>query len=467
MKKISLIFFLVFSFNLQAMDPFISDLEKKELPDFDPPEVLVSNLENKIKFYYLQNESFPVFEMTVMLPLGRIHDSDDKQNLSDILVSGMVTGGTTSKSPEKVDQLIERNALSLDYDVNDEYSLISIKSLAKNQELALDLIFDILRNPLFDEKRIELIKKRKISGISRRNEKPMSIAVREWKQLLFGEKSIWARTFTEEDINNIDIDDLKALHKKIFNPAQIMIGVTTKDSEKEIVQKIEKRTEDWISQEVFHSDPKLVSSYIKPSVNIIHKPSNQSAIILGHFGGKRFDEDKFETILANFILGGSTFGARLGTRIRTTLGLAYSVYSSFGFGTDTSYFAILSSTKTSSTTQVIKEVTKIIDDLRKEHPITKEELEFSKKTLLGQLIFEYDNLHQIVVKNMYYDYFGYPPNYLKIYQREIKEVTLEEVNQAVKNNFKPDKFIILVVGDKNKINLSEIGKVRELPLDNN
>ena len=65
-----------------------------------------------------------------------------------------------------------------------------------------------------------------------------------------------------------------------------------------------------------------------------------------------------------------------------------------------------------------------------------------------------------------YNYHGYPPNYLQVYQRELAKVTLKDVKSTLKKYFFPNQLKTMIVGDKTKIqNIEKLGEVANRPLD--
>lgn len=474
--KNKLIFGLLFLFLSVCLYPSkffahnleIEKLENKPFPEFHPPQILEEVLSEGTKVYFIRNQSLPIFELSVLFPFGSNSDLDHQRGLIRLLMQMITTGGSQSHSPDQIDEILESIAASISFDVYQEYSEIKIQSLQKDRDLVLDIFFELLSKPRFDKDRFDLTKKKYIASIKKRNENSMNIARREFKQQLYGEDSVWARNFREEDILAITEEHLKKLHSQIMSVDQMKIAISAKEDFEPLKKKIQTKLKLFPSSKnpLKISIPKVHFNPL-PEVHVINKDGNQSAVIIGHLGGQRFQKDKFATILANFVLGGSTFGSRLGTRIRTTLGLAYSIYSQYGFETDYGIFAVMASTKTESTEKLISEVTRTIKEMQTTHPIKKEELEFAKQTLLNQIIFQYDSSFKIVNQERYYDFFGYPKGYLEIFQKEIKAVSLEEVNQAMKKNFYPDKLQIMAVGNVSDFDLSKIGKVKTLELDNN
>jgi len=73
-------------------------------------------------------------------------------------------------------------------------------------------------------------------------------------------------------------------------------------------------------------------------------------------------------------------------------------------------------------------------------------VDFSKKTILNQLIFSFDNPYKIVSRAARFHFYGYPEDYLHIYRDNIEKITVEDVKRVSKEYLHPDGLTTVVVG---------------------
>lgn len=173
--------------------------------------------------------------------------------------------------------------------------------------------------------------------------------------------------------------------------------------------------------------------------------------MLGHFGDKRFNPDKYALLLLNDILGGEALVSRLGKRVRSTLGLAYGIYSRFGLETDYGVFSIMAQTQAKNTRRVLEESRKILAEIRRPDSITPAELEFYKQSLLNSLYSEYEPRYNFAKDEARFAYFGYPPNYLEQFRQNIEQVTLDDIRRVAEKYLNPEALQVLVVGNPKEI----------------
>ncbi|OVE82047.1 hypothetical protein BVY03_02005 [bacterium K02(2017)] len=466
--NMALVFLFVAGYNQSSLaaDPIIKKLTQKKLPTIEEPSINIKTLPNGLKIYYLKDEELPVLQMKTYFETGGLYDKIDDRGISSFFMSAWRSGGAADLTPDKMDEELEFMASKIVPSAGADLSSMLVICLQKVMPQTLDIFFKILKDPKFDSNRIEVIRKKILDGIRSRNEEPMSILNREFMQSLYGHKSVYAWTSTPETINKITVASLQKHYKKVIAPNHMLIAASSPLEFNEFVAMIEPYFKGWDHRVKKADYPKPIKKEWEKSIEFIHKTGNQSSIAMGHFGAKRFNKDKYKLILADEILGGSTFGSKLGDRLRTDLGLVYSIRSSFGFGREFAPFRVMTQTKSESTIEAINEIKSILKDMVDNQNITQKALDYAKERIVNRLVFEYDVPFNIVGSRLTYDYRGYPAGYLKIYQSEINKVTLQDVKDVLKEYFFPDKLKIFIVGDKTKIvGLNELAGLVEVPLD--
>lgn len=451
----------------RAHDPMVEELSKKKLPPIVEPDVRTATLSNGAVVYYLKNDELPLFKMEADFQVGVAHEMEENRGVTDLFTGAWRSGGAAGMSAQEVDRKMEFYAAHLVAGSNgDELSTITVECLQKDVDAVLDVYFKLLKEPTFEEERIEILRKSMLNSISRRNEEPMSIASREFKQSLYGAKSPHAWTYTPETVGRLDREGLKKYYEDNIATNRMWIIASSPLPFEDFVNLMEKRMSGWKRELPGKAYPAGVEKKWEPSVEFIQKEGNQSAIVMGHFGEKRFNPDKYKMLLADEILGGSTFGSKLGDRIRTELGLAYGVGSNFEFQTDYGRFVMETRTKSESTVRTVEEMRRILTDMVVNKNVTQAELDLARERVLNRLVFEYADPFNIVASRFRYDYYGYPPHYLQVFQKEVEAVTLEQVKDVLNKYFFPDRLKVLIVGDKSKIpDLNALEGLVEKPLD--
>ncbi len=429
------------------------------------PEKTVFN--NGMVIYTLEDHELPLFTINAIIKTGDIYEPADKVGLAGITGSLMRSGGTKNMSWEEMDEKLEFIAGSVETGIGSNSGSASLSVLKKDIDEGLKIFVDVLLNPVFDQKKLDLEKKQMIEAIRRENDSPGRVAGREFNRLLYRDHP-YGRKATIETVSAITREDLVSFHKKYYYPNNVMLGISGDFRKEEILNKIKMAFKGWKKKNVNYPEVPQVEKNVKKSVNYIYKDVKQSIIRLGHMGLDIRNPDHYAIILMNYILGGGSFQSRMMRDIRSNRGLAYSVWSYFHLGyRDIGTFSSGASTKLTSTITVIKRLKDIIKEMR-ESPVSDKELNEAKEYIINSFVFKFTSTGKIVNRFLTLEYYDLPTNYLETYLDNIGKVTKKDVLRVAKEYLKPDQTVILVVGNKEKFTepLNLFGPVNEIKLDN-
>ena len=431
------------------------------------PEPLRFQLGNGMIVYLLEDRTLPLIEGSVLVRTGSQYEPEDKVGLASLTGQVMRTGGTTMKTGDELDEMLEKVGASVETYIGTTSGGARLSVLKEDIDMGLSVLSDLLKNPAFRDDKIELAKITARSAISRRNDQVTGIAGREFRRLIYGLNDPFARLVEYATIENIEKKDLIEFHKKYYAPNNIMIALWGDFATNEMKAKVEQTFGSWERKEVMLPkvpEPKLAS---EKSVNFIKKDDvNQSNIYLGHLGGVLRDPDSGPLNVADQAFGGAS-ASRLFKKVRSDQGLAYSVGSSWGEGYDRAgVFQMNGSTKSGSTITMVRSIMTEFENFIK-NGITDEELKYAKDSYLNSYVFRFDTKGKIINELMTLEYSGYPKDFIQQQQKDIQNTTKQSVNDAVKKRWKPESLTLLVVGKEADLDqpMSSLGmKVRTIDI---
>ncbi|UCD51534.1 MAG: insulinase family protein [Phycisphaerales bacterium] len=443
------------------------DHEKLTYPplhDIVVPEVQRVVLPNGMRLFLLEDHELPLIYVSARIRVGSIYEPADKVGLADITGEVMRTGGTTSKTGDELDEELERLAASVETGIGLSSGSASVSVLKEDIDRGLAILADVLMHPAFRPDKIELAKMQHRSSIARRNDLPNSIAAREFRQLIYGPESPYARHTEYATIDNVTRDDLVAFHRRFYGPNNTMLAVWGDFDAEAMIGKIEKAFAQWEMIDLDLPATPEVDYEWASTVNLVSKPDiNQSNIYLGHLGGVMSDPDYFALTVMNQILGGG-FTGRLFKNVRSRQGLAYSVFGRHAAGLDhPGQFYVGCQTKSASTVHAIRAMIDEIEKITTEE-VTDEELELAKDSYLNSFVFNFDSKGEIIRRLMTFEYYGYPPDFLQQTKDRVEKVTKADVLRVARAHLKPETLQILVVGNPADFDepLSALGQVNEI-----
>jgi zinc protease len=436
-----------------------TELQFSPLPEIQLPKYERYQLDNGMVVYLVEDHQLPLVNGTALIRTGSRLEPGDKIGLAEITGNVMRSGGTKNYSPAQLNELLEQQAALVETGINTTGGTASFNALSEDLDRVFNLFTEVIRYPAFDVKQIELAKTQKRGEIARRNDNPNDIASREFSKLIYGKNSPYARTEEYATLDNISREDMLKFYQKYVRPDQIILGIVGDFEPAKMRGLIQKSLGNWQAPATpAEISIPTASQKHEKSVYFINQPQlTQSNILLGHLGGQLNNPDYPALTLVNGVLNG--FGGRLFNDLRSRQGLAYSVYGFWSANYDyPGVFIAGGQTRSEATVPFIQSLLKEIERLRNT-PITEEELNLAKESILNAFVFNFENPSQTLSRLMRYEYFGYPSDFIFQYQRSVKAATVEDIQRVAQKYLQPERFLTLVVGNFQEIKppLSSLG----------
>jgi zinc protease len=444
------------------------DVTKKPEPlagkEFVFPEYQESKLSNGIKVFIVEDHEQPTFAFRILIPGGSAYDGD-KPGLAE-LTAEMLTKGAGKWSALEIAQKLDGVGATLDISASPDYFTIYGSCILKHIPTLMDVLSQVVLNPTFPKDEFEKLKKRVISAIKNEKARPLSVATALSKKVLYGENHPYGKRKTEETVEKITLEDVRAFFNKYFKPDYATLVVTGDIKEKEVIPVFNKALGNWKKGNL----PPLVMAPPQPEplgVYFVHRPASvQSSIVLATPTVEITNPD-YEALDVAASIMGSGFAGRLFRTLRETYSYTYTP---FGYQTSSKFanrFACGAEVRnpvTDSAIDVIKEQLYLLAT----EPPSEDELNRIKKVKVGNYLMSFENAEFVAssIQNVYF--YGKPISYLKDYPKIINQLTPYDIQKVAKKYMHPDKAYIVVVGNPEvKGKLERFGKIFEYDLDLN
>ena len=431
--------------------------------EWNVPKFSEFTLSNDVAGLVVEDHEVPLVDFYISFPSPA--DPVDKVGLADMTCWALRNGASVNIPADSLNDIMEFKAAYLWIYAGQEQLEIGGFCLSEDLGFLLSLTEELIANPAYPEDKIALKRSTMLEQIRRRNDRPRGIAFRELYNLLYMDHP-WGRETSEGSVNSITRDDILAYHQQVFQPKGVVFGVTGDVDAAEV----EKIAEQYLSR-IESSGveiPPLPSEVEQsaPGVFYVKKDASQAFVTVGHLTVGYDDPRRHAATIMNYILGGSGFQSRLMTRIRINEGLAYSTWSSFSTPVPVvGRFMASASTKLDQAGRTLTLLNDVVREYQENGP-TEEEFEKAKQAYVNSFVWKYEDSDDILSRLVYYKWRGLP---LDTPQRDLEvyqALTLEEVRNAAKELLHPDNLVIVVVGDKEKMDrpLEDFGEVKELEL---
>ena len=451
----------------EAQVATVDQLQYPPLPAFSLPKPTRTVLPNGLVVLVMENHDLPLISVSARIRTGSLLEPADKVGVASLTGSQMRSGGTQALAPDALDRFLEGRAASIETGISDDAGSAGMSVLKQDFDEVLQVFSDVLRQPRFDPARLEVARRGIEAGIARQNDDPNGIASREFRELMYGADTPFAREVTYATVQAITRDDLVAWHARYVHPEQTIIAVHGDITKADALAAITRVFGGWSrgpKQTIKFPDPRPQS---QPGVyEAVKTDVAQSSIRIGHMGTlKSTHPDYYPVQVLNEVLSGS-FTSRLFSTVRTQKGLAYSVGGAVGSNfARVAPFAMSTSTKTSTTAETVEtlvmEAKRIISE-----PPTDAEIARAKQSILNSFIFNSATSGQVLGQQVTYEYYGLPTDWLERYRAGIEKVTAADAARVARQYIKPEQFAILVVGPTEGRDkpLSTFGTVKTLDI---
>ena len=369
--------------------------------------------------------------MGVFLRVGSRFEEKKLKGIAHFL-EHMVFKGTKSYTHRKIKQEIEGRGGLLNAFTSQELTAYHANFLRKNFQKTLDILLDMVQNPLFKPQEINKERKVILQEIKMYNDLPSARAG------ILLENSLWRGHALGQDVigstktvGNIQQSDLKAFRTKYYVPSNTVVALSGAFSRQQVLAAIQKR--------VRNSKARVSLNSLKPkplkevSVSVEKRPLEQSHFCLGFRGLAWQSSQRLTLRLINVILG-ANMSSRLFEELREKKSLCYEISSEVRSYRDSGGFLIHLGLDASKVKLALRVILEQLQKL-KQKELPAKELARAKDYLLGQIAMGLE----MPQGRMWYSAHSYI-NLGKIYpfgelKAKIEAVSPEQIKQLAKDIF--------------------------------
>ena len=413
------------------------------------PQYSSTKLPNALKVMVVPNHEVPFVSVRLGMMAGAW--TEDKPGTAAMAMNMLAKGTSKHTEGELADEL-ETYAITLSGSGGMDTSSIAMSALTENLERAMTLMGEVTLMPTFPEDEFEKLRKQVLTSLTISSNEPSYLAARQFRRALYPDH-FYSRTATGEikDVNALNVDDLKQWWQRLSRPDMavlIFAGDIRKDQAFELAQKTYGK---WKAP---GSVPKMpqpkLAEQKKTRIYLVDRPGSvQSQIRIGQFGITRHDDGYFVSRLVSSYFGGG-FDSRLNEKVRVEKGLTYGIWGGYVAKRFAGDFTISTFSKPETTAQAVQAVLDEIERLRNQQP-DKDELENSQTYILGSFIRQREIPQQIAQDLWLIESQQLGTDYLDRLLDGIAKTKQQDCIDLAKNTIDPEKLVIVVVGEAEKI----------------
>jgi len=443
---------------LAAAGTFAQQLDRKKVPPAGKPPVLhvptwtTTKLSNGAQLIVSERKGLPLVSFTISFVGGANQFERAGRVGIASLTAAMMREGTKTRDGEALSQALQLLGTNVNVSVGGESGSISFLSTTEKFPATLDILADMLLNPTFPTPALERLRAQRLVALNQSNAQPNAIGNRVFSRVLYGGDHPMGRDVTEASIKAVTTDDVASFHRDYFKPGRAIITVTGDVDAASVKATIEKALAAWTpgGEKPSFAYPALPSG--KPTaIYLVDKPgAAQSVFNIGIPGPPRNTPDYMALQVMNFILGGH-FQSRLNANIREEKGYSYGVNSGFSYGKGPGPFRAGGDVISEKTDLALIEFMKELKGIQGEKPISDEELQMAKETLVQRLPGQFSSVSQIGSSITGLLLQDLPADYYQNFAKNVEAITKEDVVRAARKYVDLEHLNIVIVGDRKSI----------------
>ena len=402
-------------------------------------------LDNGIRLVVKRMEGLMSVSMGVLVGTGSYIETEEEDGISHF-IEHMMFKGTKTRSAFDISDEMDRIGAQTNAFTGKDLTCYYAKSTTENAAKAFEILADIFLNSTFPEDEMVREKGVIIEEISMNEDTPDDLCLDMLSEAYYGRegygRNILGPRANVTRFTKADVDKYMAARYTTDNIVIAMAGNIDIHLAEELAEKY------FGELRATKRDERVVPVNLKHCSLIRCKDIEQVHFALAFPSVKRYDRLFDATQVMNSVLGGS-MSSRLFQTVREKLGLAYTVYS---YGTAYAHsgtLVVYAGVNAENYMKSVEAVYKCIEDIKRKN-ISKEEFLRGKEQLKSSSIFAQESTSsQMLLYGKELLYSG------RLYDFEervskVNAVTIDDVYEAIENNFDSSNMAASVVGKVEK-----------------
>jgi len=416
-------------------------------------------------YYYVKNPLNDLFNLSISYEYGSKHNKDLCYIMSELNFAG-----TDNLTPEQVKNEFFRMGVNAGYSCSDYGFSMSLSGLDSQLEKALQLSEKVLWNAKLNQTHLSDKVKNILTGRADQKKDMNTLRDALSQYVSQGNESGYIDRFSKQELEKLSVEEYPALKRELLkqNFRVYYSGQLAMDKVEETVRKYHLPQNITVPLLNPRKAPEfeLLKRHNKPVKIYFHNYKGVQAHIDLVIPGDQVNTDnRLITSLYNEYFDGG-MGAILFQEVREARSLAYSTWGRYYQGGrlgDQDEMAGYIGTQADKTVEALK----LFIDLLKSPPESKQHFERAISSLDNSYRTGYVNFRGVVSSFLSWGYQGFNEDPRPESFRKLQTANFDQVKKFISEKVTNRSFTFSIVGDKDKINMTELkklGEVEEVPL---
>jgi predicted Zn-dependent peptidase len=406
-------------------------------------------LANGLEVVYVRHGTLPMVHATLLTRGGT---STDPANLPGVasFTADLLDEGAAGMNALELASALDLIGAQLGTGAGWDAASVDLQVLREHFPEALRLMADVATLPDFPGAEVKRKKEERLTDLARAGDEPRIIAANAFASLMYGASHPYGRVAGIAATRKLDRAALTRFHQRYYRPGGstlLLVGDVDPDALQPVV---ESAFGAWSGAAPAAAQPARPRAIPATRIYLVDKPgAAQSEIRIGHPGVPRSTADYYPLIVMNSLLGGS-FTSRLNTNLRETHGYSYGASSGFAMRRGEGPFTAASAVFTAKTDSALVEFFNELRHVRDE-PVPADELARAKRYVALGTPRRFETSEGVAAQLADLEIYGLPRDFYNSYVQRVMAVTAEDVQRVAREYLHPDRSVVVVVGDVQKI----------------
>ncbi len=373
----------------------------------------------------------------VMVRVGSNHELPDERGISHFLEHILFEGTIKRPTNREISNEIEKIGGEFNAYTTNERTCFYVKVLKRHFHKAVEILADILQQPLFAEEHIAKEKNVVLKEIAMVHDEPSYYQWILLQQNLFKKAPCKYPTYgSSKVIKGLTREKVSQYFQKHYAPNNMVVSIVGNIANwKKEVQAHFTAGKKNVPKMVYPEEPAA-----EKDQEIVEKRKNivSTYTVLGFKTIPRGHHDTYALEVLNGILGRGQSG-RMFTEIRSKRGLAYEVGTQHFADVNFGFFAIYASIDRRNK-KLVKQI--ILEEIEKAKQCSEEDLEEAKTYVEGSYSLDLEDGQKLADQLLFWEQVR-DVKRMDDFLRNIKKVTLKDLTRVIETYFKHHTFVVL------------------------
>lgn len=441
----------------------VSAAEGVSIPAFERVQ-----LDNGTVLLLMERHDVPLVAFDARVRGGAMMDPPNRYGTASLLANLLEKGAderdalTFAQTVASVGGVIQASAAT------DSIS-ISGSFMARDRELMVELLADMLQRPKLDAAELQSLRARRIEFIRAAKDSNLNALTP-----IYGAAELLADhpygnpvVGSEDTLEEIGPADIRRFYESQVGADRLIVSIAGDFDSTEMKRSVAAAFSPW--RKAGASLPKIATPPEASGrrVLLVDAPESvQSYFWIGNVGVARSDPRRAAIDVVNTLFGGR-FTSMLNSELRIRTGLSYGAGSRFDRMQQPGPWEMTSFTRTETTIDAIDLAFSTLDKLH-QGALNASMLESSKKYVLGQFPLSFETASQWASQLATLEFYELGPAYIEGYADALQAVGLDDTRRVTREVFPTSDDVVLVVigqADTLREGLKKYGPIEEMELE--